>query len=203
MKAQVQAISLILVTGIVVSLAGAAYFWGKPLMDKRTTMTDVSTAETFILRLNDIVLDVARNRGEKSVNVPPLSASYILVNTSDGGNEFVYRFVVTQSMLEMGTQTKPIPIETRHEEPVGTYGESPRIITLEGDVSEAQYLMTLRLKYRELDTDTPVPKGYKIVLNDEGRAGNQKITVSYGGTETGVADNGGDLLKTIIDVRIS
>ena len=59
-KGQVQAISLVLVAGIVMSLAGAAYFWGKPLMEKRSSMTDVATAEAFIIQLDKEIVDVAK-----------------------------------------------------------------------------------------------------------------------------------------------
>ena len=200
LKAQVQAISLILITGIVISLAGAAYFWGRPLIEKRSAITDIASAESFILRLNDEILDVARNRGEKSLNIPSLPGSSLRVNGS--GNEIIYSFVSNQPMLKLGDKRMPVPIETEHIEVIGTYGESPRIITLESKAYETQYLMTLKLKYRQLNTDTVPRKGYGIVLNSAGKTGNNKISVSFAGTETQPL-SGIEVLITNVDVKIA
>lgn len=200
LKAQVQAISLVLITGIVMSLAGAAYFWGRPLIEKRSAITDIASAESFILRLNDEIMDVARNRGEKSLNIPSLPGSSMLVNGS--GNEIIYSFVSNQPMLKLGDKRMPVPIETEHIEVIGTYGESPRIITLESRAYETQYLMTLRLRYRQLNTDTVPRKGYGIVLNSAGKTGNNKISVSFAGTET-QSLSGIEVLITNVDVKIA
>ncbi len=200
LKAQVQAISLVLITGIVMSLAGAAYFWGRPLIEKRSAITDIASAESFILRLNDEIMDVARNRGEKSLNIPSLPGSSMLVNGS--GNEIIYSFVSNQPMLKLGDRRMPVPIETEHIEVIGTYGESPRIITLESRAYETQYLMTLRLRYRQLNTDTVPRKGYGIVLNSAGKTGNNKISVSFAGTET-QSLSGIEVLITNVDVKIA
>ena len=199
-KAQVQAISLVLITGIVMSLAGAAYFWGKPHIEKRSAITDIASAESFVLRLNDEILDVARNKGEKSLNIPSLPASSLLVNES--GDEIIYNFVSSQPMLKLGDKRMPIPIETEHIEVVGTYGESPRIIILESTAYETQYLMSLTMTYRQLNTDTVPRKGYKIVVKPGGKTGNNKISVSYAGTETQTI-SGIEVLMTNVDVKIA
>ncbi len=199
-KAQVQAISLVLITGIVMSLAGAAYFWGRPLIEKRSAITDIASAESFILQLNDEILDVARNKGEKSLSIPNLPGSSLLVN--DSGNEVIFNFVSNQPMLKLGDKRMPIPIESEHIETLGTYGESPRIVTLESSAYETQYLMTLRLRYRQLNTDTVPRKGYRIVMNSGGKTGNNKVSVSYAGTETTMV-SGVEVLMTNVDVKIA
>ncbi|MFC2143859.1 hypothetical protein ACFLQO_00650 [Candidatus Aenigmatarchaeota archaeon] len=48
---QTQTLSLVLITGIVIAMIGMAYAWGMPLIQKRTTITEYSTAENFILEL--------------------------------------------------------------------------------------------------------------------------------------------------------
>jgi hypothetical protein len=201
LRAQVQAISLVLITGIVMSLAGAAYFWGRPLIEKRSAITDIATAESFIMQLNDEIMDVARNRGEKTLNIPALPASQLILNES--GNALVFQFVSGQPMLSVGGESIPIPIDTEHIEPVGTYGESPRIITLESKAYETQYLMTLKLIYRELYVESIPRKGYKIDLETFGKTGNSKVSVSYKGTETVIGAGGAEVLQTLIDVKIS
>ena len=204
-KAQVQAISMVLMAGIVLSLVGVAYFWGKPLIDKRVTVTDVSTAESFMLELDRQIVDVARSGGSKSVNIPGIAGASL--NANQSGNEILFRFITTQAMLGMGEGSMSVPVETYDMEPVGQYGGSPRIITLEGEpVDNNQYLMTLRLKYRELDAPD---KGYKITITDGGSlAGNNaqsRVSANFVNTTTIQlgADNSGDLISTYINVTIS
>ena len=199
-KAQVQAISLVLITGIVLSLAGAAYFWGRPIIEKRATITDIATAEAFMLQLNDNILDVARNKGEKTLDIPSLASSSLVVNESENG--VIFRFISNQPMLTIGDKTVPIPIETKHIEPLGTYGESPRILTLESRAFETAFLMVLRLRYRELHADIVPKQGYKILLTSIGKTGNNKVTVSYDSTDT-VQNSGVDVLRTLVNVKIS
>ncbi len=198
-KAQVQAISLVLITGIVMSLAGAAYFWGKPLIEKRSAITDIATAESFIMQLNGEILDVARNRGEKALNIPAIPGAYLFVNESENG--ITFQFLSNQPMLAIGDKSVPIPIETEHIEPNGTYGESPRIITLESKPYETQFLFTLKLTYRELHANVVPKKGYKIVVESGGKTGNDKVSVSYKGTKTETVGDV-EVLKTLIDVKI-
>lgn len=205
MEAQVQAISLVLISGIVLSLAGAAYFWGKPLMEKRSSITDIATAESFITQLDKEILDVARNKGVKTLNIPAVAGASLSASP-EPDNNIIFKFVVTQPMLTLGDKNMPVPIETSNIEINGTYGESPRIITLESEVYESLHKMTLTMTYRTLFTSTTPQKAYQIVLNPSGKTGNDKVSVSYAGTETTTITgvNGDvDLLKTKVDVTIS
>ena len=199
-KAQVQAISLLLITGIVLSLAGAAYFWGKPIIEKRSTITDIATAESFMLQLNDIIIDVARNKGEKSLNIPSLASASLFVNESENG--IAFRFLSNQPMLTIDDKSVPVPIQSKHIEPNGTYGESPRVITLESRAYETAFLMVIKLIYRELHTKAVPKMGYKIVMVSAGKTGNSKVSVSYDGTETQTVDDV-EVLKTLVSVQIS
>jgi len=206
-KVQVQAISMVLIAGIVLALAGTAYFWGKPLLEKRSTATDVSSAESFMLELNSQIISIARSGGSKSVVIPHIQGSAVSVNQT--GNEILFRFGAGQAMLDMGDGTGLIPVETYDMSPVGSYGDSPRIITLTGQpAGNDQYLMTLRLKYRELDATNP-DKGYEIVILNGGNLAQNtapsRIIVSFIGTDTksNGAKNGGDLIETNINVTLA
>jgi len=203
-KGQVEAITLVLITGIVMSLAGAAYFWGKPLIEKRASITDIAAAESFMIQLDKEIVDVARNRGEKSINIPALSGASLLAD--DAANSVVFSFLVTQPMLAFGENAAPVPIESVHVELNGTYGESPRVITLESSLYEGQYMMTLRSAYRTLFTNVYPYRAYRITISPGKKTGDNKVSVSYGGTETEtILDDGRtiEVVKTIINVRIS
>ena len=134
-KAQVQAITMVLMAGVVISLVGAAWFWGKPMIDKRTTMTEVSTAEDFILELDKQIVEVARSGGSKSVRIPAIAGTALKVNATGDpnfGNEIVFLFTTDQAMIEVGGGSAEVPVETYDENPVGPYGGSPRILTPRG-----------------------------------------------------------------------
>ncbi len=203
-KGQVEAITLVLITGIVMSLAGAAYFWGKPLIEKRASITDIAAAESFVIQLDKEIVDVARNRGEKSIDIPALSGAMLLAD--DVSNSVTFSFVVDQPMLAFGDETAPVPIESVHVELNGTYGEAPRVITLESEQYEGQYMMTLKTAYRTLFTSVYPYRAYRISLIPTGKTANNRVSVSYGGTETETIIDSGrsiELVNTMIKVRIS
>ncbi|MBN1896531.1 MAG: hypothetical protein JW789_02275 [Candidatus Aenigmarchaeota archaeon] len=211
-KAQVQAITMVLMAGVVISLVGAAWFWGKPLIEKRSTATEIATAEEFIIELDRQIVEVARSGGSKSVRIPSIAGASLYVNDTQlaaFGNEVTFSFTTDQAMIEMGGDSASVPVETFDENHVGSYGGSPRIITLDGnELSNSQFRMTLRLRYRQLD-DTTSDRGYQIVLNDGGRVTDRAasmVTVTFLGTETISGDccsGAGDTLETKINVSIS
>jgi hypothetical protein len=204
MKAQVQAISLVIITGIVMSLAGAAYLWGKPLMEKRSSITDISTAESFMAQLDKEIVGITRNKGEKSVNIPNVPGASFIVDEAQ--NAIIFKFLTNQPMIAIGDKAMPIPIETTHIEKNGTYGESPRTITLQGEAYGTEYLLTLKMTYRTLFTASAPKKAYQISVRSASKTGNSRISVAYGGTATeAITDEDGrvELLKTYIDVGVS
>ena len=213
-KAQVQAITMVLMAGIVISLVGVAWFWGKPMIEKQSTATEIATAEDFIIELDKQIVEVARSGGSKSIRIPSIAGAALKVNDTNAlaslyGNEIIFEFTTDQAMIEMGGSSASVPIETFDENPVGPYGGSPRIITLDGrELSNNQFRMILRLRYRQLD-DTTSDRGYQIVLDDGGRVTDRSasmVTVSFLGTETISGDccgGSGDTLETKINVSIS
>ncbi len=211
-KAQVQAVSMVLITGIILALAGAAYFWGRPMIEKRATMTDISTAESFMLELDRQITETSRSGGTKAVNIPRIPGASVKVNGS--GNEILFRFISSQPMLGAGEEKASVPVETYDLDPVGPYGGSPRIIILESEpIDNSQFLMTLRLRYRPLETSGDSPKGYRIEIVDGGMnnmGAPSRVAVSYLGTATvpgqccGIPPSGdGERLDTRINVTIS
>jgi hypothetical protein len=215
-KGQVETISIILIAGIIISLAGAAYFWGKPAIEKRSTLADIANAKTFMVQLDKDITEVAKSGGTRTVSIPKISGSSLSVDTA--ANQIVFRFMTTQAMLDMESGVGTIPVETFDEDDPGPYGGSPRIITLEAQKDGQQYLMTLRLKYRELN-EVPscvdagpavgTPRGYKITLEDGGSTAKDSpgaVSVFFSGTETqsrSEIDDCGTLTKTKVRVTLS
>jgi hypothetical protein len=202
-KAQTQTLSVVLITGIVIAMIGLAYAWGMPLIQKRTSITEFSTAQNFILNLNNKITDIANSgAGVSEIDIPNGFIDVIGYDeVNPDNNSIIMEFTTDQSMI---TNTSSILIKTGSFGEIGTYGESePRIITMTGDAFGTGYRMRIKLHYRELDSDI---KGYKIALNPiSSQGGSKKIKLNFGKNLVipGNASNNGDLVLTYIDVEIS
>jgi hypothetical protein len=196
MKAQVEAITLVLISGIVIALVGGAYLWGKPLIEKRTDATDIANAINFAENLNKKIIDIAKTcttpgACESSLDLP--SKGVVTINESD--NSIIYEFNINQPLI-----TDEIPINTGNIDEIANFGETPSIIWMKGSVSGDAYKITIKIKYREL-LDESQKKGYIIKLTGRG-SGRNKIMVSYDGYEVGRDFLGNDLIITKITTSI-
>jgi len=198
-KAQTQAISLVLISGIVIALAGAAYMWGKPMIEKRTTITQFTSAVRFMEDLDKKIVELARTcvtpgSCEESVNLPITGIARIDAND----NNITYEFVVSQPLITEGN----IPINTGNVGEVAAYGESPGVIIMRGEFSENVHKLIFTLHYREL-YNSKQGTGYKINLKGSG-TGTSKILITYTGSET-LPDQGwygGDLVLSNINIQV-
>ncbi len=205
MKAQVQPITLILISGILITLVGAAYIWGVPVIQKRTTLADFTATTNFMLALNDKILDIANSGGGRhSVDIPKGFARVIPYDAADpNNNSIILEVIIDQPMLVLDQE---IPIKTSSLQEVGTFGRNePRILTVKEDRFTTQYKLTFKLHYIELDTTGGQPKGFKIALTSQDTsAGSEKATASFNKNivQPGQAGNRGDLALTLIDVDV-
>lgn len=211
-KGQVQAISMVLIAGIVISLVGVAYFWGKPVIEKSSTRADISNAKQFIVQLDKNIVEVSRSGGVKALDVPRLAGSSLVID--EDNNQILFKFFTTQAMYEMGEDSAPVPVETTDQNIPGPYGGSPRIITLRGEPQpDGQYLMILNLTYRELRSNDP-KRGYEVAAVDGGEtpgagsSGFMSVVASYASGPNPVItprsdEDGGELTTTKVSISIS
>jgi len=203
MKAQMQIVSIILILGIIVVLTGATYFWGKPLIDKRVIITQLASLKEFMNRLDEKIVGMARScTGFCDETLTMLPGSYVKAysyNDPPDNNSIILEFAV--NYLMMGNES--VPLNTNVLEMVAPYGETNGVLTMRQALREQQYIITFKLQYRELDTMGFPKEGYKIILEPEALAGQQKITISFGGTSVipGGAANGGPLTTTTIKIQ--
>lgn len=202
MKAQTQALSLVLIAGIVIAMIGLAYAWGMPLIQKRTTITEFSTAQNFILSLDSKITEIVNSgAGEFRLDIPSGFVRAIDYGASDpDNNSIIMEFITNQPMIMNASQ---VLLKTTSFGEVGTYGESePRIITLTGEGFGTGYKMEIKLHYRELDTET---RGYKIALKPITSTGEKSVKLSFDKNvvQPGNASNGGDLVLTYVNVELT
>jgi hypothetical protein len=203
-KAQTQTITLVLIAGIVVSLSSAAYLWGRPLIEKSTTINDFAAAKRFILDLDSKIRDVANSgSGKLSVSAPSGGISVIPYDPGDpmnkSKNAVILEFVVSQPMIFNSSA----PLETWSLEEVASYErDEPRIIMLTGEPFGQGYKLMISLHYRELDTGERPLRGYRIALSQGTSTGGNDVTVEFDRNvvEPAQAENNGDLVISYVKV---
>jgi hypothetical protein len=210
MKVQISPISTILITGVIISLVGVAYFWGVPLIEKQSTSTDYSTAKSFMEQLDSTISEIANSGGSEELSIPlgVLKLKEGSVGTDNESNTIVMEFTTKQpiitgdSVVYLGSTTF-----ADADNEVGVFGKSSSsVMALTSETRDVGSVVKIALHYRELDTQD-LSKGYKIVLVQDGLrdSGNDKMTLEFDKTETeeGAAANGGDLIVTYIKVKLS
>lgn len=68
-KAQAQILSVVLLTGIAVAVVTSSYFWGKPLIQKSRTGSEMTQAENIMLRVSKAIDEVSSQGGQRVVEV--------------------------------------------------------------------------------------------------------------------------------------
>jgi len=156
---QMQALSIVLLTIVIMSLVGMAYMWAVPIIERNAGITDYSLVERFVLDLNDKILDLANSgAGEYVLDIPTglLRIEGVDYAGSDN-NSVMFDFFASIDMICNNTGCSfiisgvEIPIETDNTSYTGTYGENePRVITLTGEDSGSGKQLTAKIFYREL-----------------------------------------------------
>ena len=216
LSGQTEAISLVLISGIVVSLVGAAYFWGMPLIDKRAASTDFTSASNLITDINKKILSLANAGGgkaeielSKAVTLVPADAPNDVNN-----NSLTTIYGVKQPILYPGAEGATLYLGATNfgdiTESIGVFGHSsPGVITVKQAVTpEGNYFLSTKLWYRQLRTSGTQTKSYIIKLCGENDAsctvkatGTGKLILSFKGTET--IPGNPDLVVTTIGVKLT
>lgn len=116
-KAQTEVVTIMILTGIAVAMVSVSYMWGKPLVEKSQTKTDIDQAKDIMFSIQDAVREVSIYGGQKIINIDlkgtlkidgaarDASGNYININR----NNWVTYTVETRSI---GTSTSEwVPID--------------------------------------------------------------------------------------------
>lgn len=80
MKGQTQAVSAVLITGIIVGGIGTAYLWGVPQLEKRDVQREVTSTEEDVTTLYQEISETA-SQGSDASSTVDIDADSIQVNT--------------------------------------------------------------------------------------------------------------------------
>ena len=74
MKGQQEALSAVLISGILIGVVGSVYFWGIPLIQKNKDVSLLENSEAFMQTLDSKIKAVANNGGRDQIviSVPGL-----------------------------------------------------------------------------------------------------------------------------------
>ena len=211
---QVQLLSAVILTGIVMFLVGVAYFWGIPLIQKRTAMSEFSSMERFITNLKEKVAEIARSgAGETDLNIRSGNIKLLPYDSGNGNNSLVIEFFLDQPLLFPNTTHYIGATSLEDINKTGIYGEaSPSVVSISETKTVTGYKLTAEVIYRELLREDIPKRGYIIALCEQGDStctqtpsGDNMIRMFFDKNivETGKASNGGDLVITYINVKLS
>ena len=205
-SAQTEAISIVLISGIVIALVGVAYIWGVPLLQKRSASTDFSLATNFIQELDQRIVSLANlGSGKETLHIPKGALRVVPDGTnSKDNNSLTLEFAIDQPLIFGNGSTILGGAYADVGQDVGVRGESePCVIILTSRPIQSAHAVSLTLHCRELKTTEDPPRSFKISITNPDnttKIGENQVTLTVAKTELipGGGNGGADLLLTEI-----
>jgi len=192
MKGAVNVISIILISGIIITLVGASYMWSVPLLQKQQDSTIFQTGRSFVLSLNEKIIDIANSgSGEESIEIPMGIVRVVSHDAYDlENNSIFFEVPLAQSLAFSSSKTYlgGVSFLDTTNNTAGVFGESsPSIISMQITALGKGHLASFQILFRELVTKTKPVKKFKISLNkgsEKIMSGESAVTIGFGGTST-------------------
>lgn len=194
MKGQQEALSAILITGILIGVVGSVYFWGIPLIQKNKDIATQENTELFMKDLNEKIIYIANHGGRDQIkfSIPgtlKFSGDLITIETETTGT----KYFAVGLLIPLGKNN--CTVEN------GIWGkDEPATLCVRGmklDVNK--YHTTYTLKYIRLDA-TGIDS-YRINLTGSGSAGESAVLAIENKGTTVVIDSGRSVSQTQIEVK--
>jgi hypothetical protein len=199
MKGQQQAVSAILITGILIAVVGSVYFWGIPLIQKNKDISLLESSEVFILNVNNKIKDIANHGGKDMIAITTPG-----ILKFDGEN-ITLEIDTTGSIYDVNAM---IPLSKNScTLPNGVWGvDNPEVICIitqcTGSGKCENYHTIYKLNYIRLDVE-PGIKSYQLELTGNKDYGGEHnyIQIENKGTTEETAE-GRNLISTKIAISI-
>ena len=196
LKGQQQALSVILITGILIGVVGSVYLWGLPLIQKNRDISQQQNAENFMKNVAERFRFVANHAGRErlSIAVP--------------GNVV---FDPATKTLELTVETQGTTYETDTWIQLSKNGctiqngrwgvDEPETLCVKSAKVGDTYITVYRLSFVQLNTETLT--SHKIEMSGAASSGGEGhvIVVQNAGTRT-VTENNRNVVKTTLDVSV-
>ena len=198
MRGIVEAISTLLITGILIGVVGTVYFWGLPLIQKNKDISVLESTEDFMKELNERVKLVASAGGRETIQF---------------NQPGIIKFEGTSINVILDTEgtiyaaESPVPLSRNGvsvESGVWGIDQPERISVVANNLGDKRYRDTFDLRYIPLSVSSFSPKKeYFIQLdgtNSIGGQGSDVIITSEGTTEE--PTQGGTRVSALVKIVI-
>ena|SRR3989344_1599192 len=194
MKGQTQAISLVLISGILIGVVSSVYFWGVPLIQKNRDISILENSEQLMRALNEKIKNVANNGGRDKITI-----------TGPG----IMRFDPVDGLFSYTIETDGTIYAANAEVPLGRnscgsqsgeWGKKESDVLCVKSIGESQYTTSYSLRYMRLDAGA---RSFLIKLEGERAVSGEShdIVIEGKGTEETIQD-GVTVLNTVVSVLI-
>ncbi len=185
-KAQVQAVSYVLVLGIILATVSATYFWGLPLLQKGEATSKLESARNTAIEIADTLNDVATTGSQKTLTFN----LYGMVKIDPNDNSIYYIIRSQKSPYALNVW---IPLGS--DEPHGVKGtewenstavlgqDPPATVLVRAERYGSEYVILYRIAFRELyDLDSGESYYYNLTAggNTQVTAGRATLTLTKG-----------------------
>lgn len=158
MKGQTQAVTAVMITGVMVLGVASAYVWGVPLVEKRQSQSQLDSLESSVIGLEQSMLSVARS-GQGSSDTVTLDLGNGGVEVNSSGNYLELTTFAEGAQYPVGSW-RLIHGSNRQGLSVGSgdYGiqgvNTPGVVAVRRD-SSGNPVVRYRVEFRNLKASTP------------------------------------------------
>lgn len=187
MKGQQEAVSVVLITGILIGVVGSVYFWGLPLIQKNKDITVLKDSERFMGSLDDKIKSVANNGGRDQIliDVPGI----LVFDPQSNPPELRLRIDTQGTIYDTGGW---IPLGRNDcSKTTGDWGtDEPSTLCVKSEGEKDKYFTTYRLEYLILKgtgaenyvillsgSQASGGEGHKVVMENTGSLPDGKTSV--------------------------
>ena len=195
-KGQQQALSLILITGVLIGVVGSVYLWGIPLIQKNRDISLQQNSEAFMKNLAERFKFMANHGGREKflINVPGNVIFDPAVKTLELTIETQGTFYQTDAWVQLGKNACTLTD--------GAWGiDEPETLCVRSTKIGDIYTTVYRLTFVQLNTQTLT--SYRIDMTGPSSSGGEdhSVIVQNTGTQT-VTENNRNIVKTSLTVKV-
>jgi hypothetical protein len=189
MKGQTQAVTAVMLTGVIVGAVGTVYVWGTPILEKRQSQSQVTAVEEGAFDLYEEIQSVSES-GSGVTSTVRLDVNGQI--TLDEKNDYIE--LTTQAdqspypgwtwTLIEGTSIQNTTIGAGDYAIRGS--NNPGVIAVQSSGGEGSSEITYRVEFRNLyssDAETPLSKIDLVADGERRAAGQTEVVLSNQGTE--------------------